>query len=193
MSARVAILISGRGSNMSALCEAMKADDFPAKPVLILSNRPGAGGLEYAKAEGLPFAVVDHTGFESRAAFDAALHHALMPAQPDIICLAGFMRLLTPGFVEKWTGKLVNIHPSLLPKYPGLNTYQRALHAGDTETGCTVHHVVPEMDAGEIIGQARVPIRQGDTAEMLETRVREAEHALYPACLRKLVGQSSPD
>lgn len=191
MSARVAILISGRGSNLRALCEAMKADDFPAGPVLVLSNRPGAGGLEYAKAEGLPHAVIDHTLFDSRDSFDAALQDALLAARPDIICLAGFMRLLTPGFVEKWTGKLVNIHPSLLPKYPGLNTHQRALDAGDTEAGCTVHHVVPEMDAGEIIGQTRVPIRPGDTAEMLETRVREAEHALYPACLRKLVDQSS--
>ena len=187
MTKRVAILISGRGSNMRALCQAMASPDFPAKPVLILSNRPDAAGLDYARAEGLPYAVVDHTQFESREAFDAALHDALQKARPDIICLAGFMRLLTPGFVEKWAGSLINIHPSLLPKYPGLKTHQRALNAGDTEAGCTVHHVVPEMDAGEIIGQTRVPILPGDTVETLEARVREAEHQLYPACLRKLV------
>jgi len=183
---RVAILISGRGSNMRALCEAMKPADFPAKPVLIVSNRPEAEGLDYAKAEGLPHAVIDHTQYESRAAFDAALHDALLEAKPDLICLAGFMRLLTPGFVEKWAGKLINIHPSLLPKYPGLNTHQRALEAGDTEAGCTVHYVVPEMDAGEIIDQAHVPILPGDTVETLDARVRAAEHELYPACLKKL-------
>lgn len=187
MTKRVAILISGRGSNMRALCQAMASPDYPAEPVLILSNRPDAAGLDYARAEGLPCAVIDHTQFESRAAFDAALDDALEAARPDIICLAGFMRLLTPGFVEKWAGSLINIHPSLLPKYPGLKTHQRALNAGDTEAGCTVHHVVPEMDAGEIIGQARVPILPGDTVETLEARVREAEHQLYPACLRKLV------
>lgn len=184
---RVAILISGRGSNMRALCQAMTSPDFPAEPVLILSNRPDAAGLDHARAEGLPHAVIDHTQYESREAFDAALDAALEAAHPDIICLAGFMRLLTPGFVAKWAGRLINIHPSLLPKYPGLKTHQRALDAGDAEAGCTVHYVVPEMDAGEIIGQARVPILPGDTAEMLEERVREVEHALYPECLRKLV------
>lgn len=172
---------------MRALCEAMKPADFPAKPVLILSNRPEAEGLDFAKAEGLPHKVIDHKAYDSREAFDAALHNALLAARPDFICLAGFMRLLTPGFVEKWAGKLINIHPSLLPEYPGLNTHQRALEAGDTEAGCTVHYVVPEMDAGEIIGQARVPILPGDTVETLEARVRKAEHQLYPACLRKLV------
>lgn len=187
MTQRVAILISGRGSNMRALCEAMKAPEFPAKPVLILSNRPDAGGLDYARTEGLPNTIVDHTRFPDRAAFDAALHAELTKARPDLICLAGFMRLLTPDFVEQWAGKMINIHPSLLPKYPGLDTHRRALDAGDTEAGCTVHYVVPEMDAGEIIGQSRVPIRPGDTPQSLEDRVREAEHALYPACLRKLV------
>lgn len=188
MTKRVAILISGRGSNMRALCEAMKSDDFPAEPVLILSNRPDAAGLAHARAEGLPHAVINHTQFDSREAFDAALHKALLEAKPDLVCLAGFMRLLTPGFVEKWAGKLINIHPSLLPKYPGLKTHQRALDAGDAEAGCTVHHVVPEMDAGEIIGQAKVPILPGDTAETLDARVREAEHQLYPACLKGLCG-----
>lgn len=184
---RVAILISGRGSNMRALCEAMTSPDFPAEPVLILSNRPDATGLDHARAEGLAHAVIDHTQYESREAFDAALDAELSAAQPDLICLAGFMRLLTPGFVEKWAGKLINIHPSLLPKYPGLKTHQRALDAGDAEAGCTVHYVVPEMDAGEIIGQASVPILPGDTAATLEERVREAEHRLYPDCLRTLV------
>ncbi|QNL18559.1 phosphoribosylglycinamide formyltransferase [Hyphobacterium sp. CCMP332] len=190
MTKRVAILISGRGSNMRALCEAMASPDFPAKPVLILSNRPDAAGLDYARAEGLPHAVIDHTQYEAREAFDAALDAELSAAQPDLICLAGFMRLLTPGFVEKWAGKLINIHPSLLPKYPGLKTHQRALDAGDAEAGCTVHYVVPEMDAGEIIGQARVPVLPGDTAETLEDRVREAEHTLYPDCLLRLVSQA---
>ncbi|WP_421792908.1 phosphoribosylglycinamide formyltransferase [Hyphobacterium sp.] len=172
---------------MRALCEAMKADDFPAGPVLILSNRPNAAGLDYARDEGLLNVVIDHTEFDSRGAFDAALDKALSDVQPDIICLAGFMRLLTPGFVEKWAGRLINIHPSLLPKYSGLNTHQRALDAGDAEAGCTVHYVVPEMDAGEIIGQSCLPILPGDTAETLEARVRAEEHALYPACLRKLM------
>lgn len=184
---RVAILISGRGSNMRALCQAMASPDFPAEPVLILSNRPDAAGLDYARAEGLSHAVIDHTQYESREAFDAALDAALEAAHPDIICLAGFMRLLTPGFVETWAGRLINIHPSLLPKYPGLKTHQRTLDAGDAEAGCTVHYVVPEMDAGEIIGQASVPILPGDTAATLEERVREAEHRLYPDCLRTLV------
>ena len=190
MTKRVAILISGRGSNMMALCQAMTSPDIPAEPVLVLSNRPDAGGLDYARAEGLPHAVIDHTQYENRETFDAALDSALEAVRPDIICLAGFMRLLTPGFVEKWSGKLINIHPSLLPKYPGLKTHQRALDAGDTEAGCTVHYVVPEMDAGEIIGQARVPILPGDTAETLDARVREAEHALYPECLRALVSSA---
>lgn len=187
MTKRVAILISGRGSNMRALCQAMTSPDFPAEPVLILSNRPDAAGLDHARAEGLPHAVIDHTQYGSRAAFDAALDAALQKVSPDIICLAGFMRLLTPGFVATWAGRLINIHPSLLPKYPGLKTHQRALDAGDAEAGCTVHYVVPEMDAGAIIGQARVPILPGDTAETLEDRVREVEHVLYPECLRKLV------
>lgn len=186
MTRRVAILISGRGSNMRSLCEAMKAEDFPAEPVLVLSNRPGAGGLEYAAAEGIPSAVVDHTQFDTRESFDAALHEVLAAARPDIICLAGFMRILTPGFVDKWAGRMINIHPSLLPKYPGLHTHQRAIDAGDAEAGCTVHYVVPEMDAGEIIGQARVPVLPGDTADTLEQRVLAEEHKLYPACLRKL-------
>jgi len=186
MTKRVAILISGRGSNMTALVEAMKADYFPAKPVLILANRPDAGGLDYAKAEGLPTAVVDHTEFETREAFDAAIHEKLVSAHVDIVCLAGFMRLLTPGFVNKWAGRMINIHPSLLPKYPGLHTHQRAIDAGDTEAGCSVHYVVPEMDAGEIIGQARVPVLPGDTADLLAARVIKVEHTLYPECLKKI-------
>jgi len=186
MTKRVAILISGRGSNMMALVEAMKAEGFPAQPVLILANRPDAGGLEYAKAEGLPTAVVDHTRFDNREAFDAAIHAELKAANADIVCLAGFMRLLTPGFVNKWTGRMFNIHPSLLPKYPGLHTHQRAIDAGDTEAGCTVHYVVPEMDAGEIIGQARVPVLPGDTADTLAERVIGIEHSLYVDCLRKV-------
>jgi len=186
MTKRVAILISGRGSNMRSLVEAMQADDFPAQPVFVLSNRPDAAGLDYARAAGIPATIVDHTEFKMREVFDAAIHSKLAKAQADIVCLAGFMRLLTPGFVKKWTGRMINIHPSLLPKYPGLHTHQRAIDAGDTEAGCTVHYVVPEMDAGEIIGQARVPILHGDTADTLAERVIKQEHTLYPECLRTL-------
>lgn len=157
----------------------------PARPVLVLSNRPGAGGLAKAEAAGVPVAVVDHRAHDTREGFEAALGAVLEGVRPDILCLAGFMRVLTPGFVEKWRGRMLNIHPSLLPKYPGLDTHERALAAGDREAGCTVHEVTAALDGGPILGQARVPVLPGDTRDILAARVLEAEHRLYPAVLRR--------
>ena len=192
MTRRVAILISGGGSNMVRLVESMTGD-HPARPVLVLSNRPGAGGLARAEALGVPTAVVDHTAFPDRESFEAALDAALAPARPDILCLAGFMRVLTAGFVRRWEGRILNIHPSLLPKYRGLDTHARALAAGDTEHGCTVHEVTPALDDGPILGQARVPVEPGDTPDTLAARVLAAEHVLYPAVLRRFAaGDRTP-
>jgi phosphoribosylglycinamide formyltransferase 1 len=182
---RVAILISGGGSNMLALLDSMEGD-HPAKPVLVASNDPSAAGLGRAAARGVAVAAVDHRAYgKDRAAFEAALLASLLAAKPDVICLAGFMRVLTPGFVGRFAGRMLNIHPSLLPKYPGLHTHQRALDAGDTEAGCTVHEVTPVLDDGPILGQARVPVLPGDTADTLSARVLEMEHRLYPAVLRR--------
>lgn len=182
---RVAILISGGGSNMVKLVEDMTGD-HPARPCLVLSNKPDAGGLGRAAEMGVPTAVVDHRPFgKDRPAFEAALQEALTKAQPDLICLAGFMRVLTGGFVRQWEGRMLNIHPSLLPKYRGLHTHQRALEARDTEHGCTVHEVTPELDDGPILGQATVPVRPGDTPDDLAARVLTQEHRLYPAVLRR--------
>ena len=180
---RVAILISGGGSNMVRLVESMTGD-HPARPVLVLSNDPDAGGLERAQALGVPTAVVDHRPFgRDRAAFEAALSAPLEDVRPDIICLAGFMRILTPDFVRRWQGRILNIHPSLLPKYPGLHTHARAIAAGDAEAGASVHLVTPELDAGPILGQMRVPVQPGDTPETLAARVLTVEHVLYPRVL----------
>jgi len=181
---RVAILISGGGSNMIKLVESM-AGDHPAKPILVLSNRPDAGGLIKAEALGVPTAVVDHRPFgKDREAFELALQAALEPAKADILCLAGFMRILTAGFISQWEGRMLNIHPSLLPKYKGLNTHARAIEAGDTEAGCSVHEVTAALDDGPIIAQAPVPILAGDTPADLAARVLVEEHKLYPAALR---------
>jgi phosphoribosylglycinamide formyltransferase-1 len=185
---RVAILISGGGSNMVKLVDSMTGD-HPARPVLVLSNVPGAGGLERARERGVPVAVVDHRAYRGdRAAFEAALDAVLSEARPDVICLAGFMRILTPDFVARHEGQILNIHPSLLPKYPGLDTHARALAAGDAEAGCSVHVVTGELDAGPVLGQARVPVLAGDTPERLAARVLEMEHRLYPAVLRRFAG-----
>jgi phosphoribosylglycinamide formyltransferase-1 len=182
---RVAILISGGGSNMVALCESM-IGDHPARPVLVASNDPAAAGLRKAAAMGIATASVDHRPFKGdRAAFEAKLLEPIMVARPDIVCLAGFMRVLTPGFVSRFSGRMLNIHPSLLPKYPGLNTHQRALDAGDAEAGCTVHEVTPVLDDGPILGQARLQIRPEDTAQTLADRVLALEHQLYPAVLKR--------
>jgi phosphoribosylglycinamide formyltransferase 1 len=182
---RVAILISGSGSNMVSLVESMQGD-HPARPVLVLSNVADAGGLAKAEAHGIATAVVDHRPFgKDRAGFEAALSATLEAAAPDIICLAGFMRILTPAFTARWAGRMLNIHPSLLPKYRGLHTHARALEAGDAEAGCTVHEVTAELDGGPILGQARVAIEPGDTAETLAARILPWEHKLYPAVLRR--------
>ena len=182
---RVAILISGGGSNMLALVDSMTGD-HPARPVLVLSNDPGAAGLRRAAERGIPTAAVDHRPYgKDRAGFEAELLKPLLAAKADIICLAGFMRVLTPGFVGRFAGRMLNIHPSLLPKYPGLHTHQRALDEGDREAGCTVHEVTPVLDDGPILGQARVPVLAGDTAETLAARVLTKEHLLYPAVLAR--------
>lgn len=187
MTRRVAILISGGGSNMVRLVESMTGD-HPARPVLVLSNDPEAGGLGRAEAMGVAAAAVDHRPFgKDRAAFEARLVERLEAVQPDILCLAGFMRILTPDFIARYKGRMLNIHPSLLPKYRGLNTHARALAAGDAEHGCTVHEVTADLDDGPILGQARVPVLPGDDAESLAARVLAQEHRLYPAVLRRFV------
>ena len=182
---RVAILLSGGGSNMVALLDSMTGD-HPARPCLVLSNDANAGGLAKAAARGVPTAAVDHRPFRGdRLAFEAELSKPLRAARPDIICLAGFMRVLTGDFVGQWHGKMLNIHPSLLPKYKGLNTHARALAAGDAEHGCTVHQVTPALDDGPILGQARLRVDPAETAEELAARVLSLEHQLYPAVLRR--------
>ena len=190
---RVAILISGGGSNMLALVRSMTGD-HPARPVLVASNDPNASGLAKAVALGVPTAAVDHRPFgKDRAAFEAALLTHIDAVQPDIVCLAGFMRILTPGFIRHFEGRMLNIHPSLLPKYPGLHTHARALAAGDAQAGCTVHEVTAELDAGPILGQAHVPVLPSDTEDALSARVLTAEHLLYPAVLRRFAsGDRTP-
>ncbi len=182
---RVAILISGRGSNMTALIEAAKAHDYPAEIVVVVSNRPDAAGLERAREAAIATAIVDHRPFgEDREAFERALDATLQAYRIDLVCLAGFMRLLTPPFVQRWTGRMLNIHPALLPQFKGLHTHRRALAAGVERHGATVHFVVPEMDSGPIVAQDSVPVLKGDTEESLAARVLEVEHRLYPQALR---------
>lgn len=181
---RVAILISGGGSNMLALVRDMTGD-HPARPVLVASNDPAAGGLAKAAALNIPTAALDHRAYPDREAFESDLAQHIDAATPDMICLAGFMRILTPGFIRRYEGRMLNIHPSLLPKYPGLNTHARALAAQDTEAGCTVHEVTADLDAGPILGQARVPVLPGDTQDSLAARVLTMEHRLYPQVLRR--------
>ena len=190
---RVAILISGGGSIMLALLRDM-VGDHPGRAVLVASNDPAAAGLARAADMGVAVAAVDHRGFgKDRAAFEAALLQPILAAEPDIVCLAGFMRVLTPDFVRRFEGRMLNIHPSLLPKYPGLHTHARALAAGDAEAGCSVHEVTAELDAGPLLGQARVPVVPGDTEDSLAARVLAAEHRLYPAVLRRYAaGDRSP-
>ena len=190
---RVAILISGGGSNMLSLVNDM-VGDHPARPVLVVANNPAAGGLAKAAALGIATVAVDHRAFGAdRAAFEAALLGPVLAAEPDIICLAGFMRILTPAFVRRFAGRMLNIHPSLLPKYPGLNTHQRAIDAHDAQAGCSVHLVTADLDAGPVLGQARVPVLPTDTAHDLAERVLMLEHRLYPAVLRRFaVGDHRP-
>lgn len=189
---RVAILISGRGSNMASVIEAAKAPDYPAEIVLVLSNRPDAAGLARAAEAGIPTTAIDHTRFGSREAFDAALDAALREADTDLVCLAGFMRIFSAGFVESWAGRMINIHPSLLPLFRGTHTHEQALAAGVRLHGCTVHYVVPELDAGPIIAQAAVPVLPADDADSLAARIIVEEHRLYPAALALVASGRAP-
>jgi len=182
---RVAILISGRGSNMLALIEAAKAPDYPADIQLVISNRPKAGGLKLATEQGIKVLSIDHKAFETRTDFEAELNKVLEEYNIQFVVCAGFMRVLGKAFVRKWSDRMINIHPSLLPKYKGLNTHQRALEAGDHRHGCTVHWVSEGVDEGGIIAQSELEINENDTVEILASRVQELEHALYPIALKK--------
>jgi len=182
---RVAVLISGRGSNMTALIEAAKEKDYPARIALVVSNRPDALGLARAAEAGVATVVVDHSLFgKDRQAFERALDDELQAHRIDLVCLAGFMRLLTPWFVNRWSGRMLNIHPALLPQFKGLDTHRRALNAGIERHGATVHFVVAEMDSGPIVTQDSVPVMAGDTEQALAARVLEVEHRIYPQALR---------
>jgi len=184
---RVAILISGRGSNMVALIEAAKDERYPAEIVLVVSSEPAAEGLKRAAGANIRTAIVEHRVFgRDREAFERALQHELVQLRVELVCLAGFMRLLTPWFVRQWEGRLLNIHPALLPEFKGLNTHARALAAGVKQHGATVHFVVPEMDSGPIVAQAAVPVLEGDTEATLAARVLEAEHRIYPWALKQV-------
>jgi phosphoribosylglycinamide formyltransferase 1 len=189
MKRRVAILISGRGSNMAALIEAAREQDFPAEIVVVISNRSDAGGLERARASGVPAVTIESKSFGGdRAAFEAALQSALDEHRIDLICLAGFMRLFTAEFVQRWYGRMLNIHPSLLPSFPGLDPQGQALRAGVKISGATVHFVIPETDAGPILMQGAVGVRDDDTPDTLATRILGIEHRIYPAALRLVAG-----
>ena len=185
--ARIAVLISGRGSNLQALLDAAADPDYPGEIALVISNRPKAEGLQRAVKAGVQVEVINHKDFETREDFDAALHDALKTAKIDFVCLAGFMRVLTGGFVSDWRGRMINIHPSLLPAFEGLHVHERMIEMGVKLAGCTVHFVSAEVDSGPIIGQAAVPVLPGDDAESLAARILEQEHRLYPAALRLLI------
>ncbi len=180
---RVAVLISGRGSNMMSLVEASRAHDYPADIVSVISNRPDAPGLDWAGSQGMNTVALDHKAYTTRAAFDDALHAAIEDSDAEIVACAGFMRLMTPELVAKWHNRMLNIHPALLPSFKGLDTHARALAAGVRIAGCTVHIVRPEMDTGPILGQAAVPVIDGDTPDTLAQRILAAEHRLYPRIL----------
>ncbi len=185
---RTAIFISGRGSNMMALVEAAKAPDFPAECVVVVSNDPAAAGLEWATLQGIEALAVDHKPFgKDREAHERAIDAELRARGVEFICLAGYMRILTPWLVTQWEGRMINIHPSLLPKYKGLHTHERAIEAGDAEAGCSIHWVSAGVDEGALIAQARVPILEGDTPDTLAARVLTEEHRLYPAAVRDIL------
>ena len=185
----LAVFISGGGSNLQALIDACANDAFPAKIGLVVSNIPDAYGLERAAQAGIPTAVVPHGDYDSRDSFEGALLKTLTPHHIDAICLAGFMRILTPHFIEGFGKPMLNIHPSLLPAYKGLNTHARALADGAQEAGCTVHHVVPDVDSGEILIQKRVPVLKGDTPDRLAARILDQEHLAYPEAVEALAKQ----
>ena len=187
---RTAILISGRGSNMRALIESARDPSFPAEIALVLSNRPGAPGLAFAKASNIPCAVIDHKDYPAREEFEQGMHAVLVSHRIEIVCLAGFMRILSPHFVEQWKGRLLNIHPALLPAYPGLNTHERVLADGAKIHGCTVHFVSCGLDEGPIIAQEAVEVLADDTRESLAARVLAKEHIIYPAALARVAASS---
>lgn len=188
---RIVILISGRGSNMEAIVEACAAEGWPARVAAVISNRPEAGGLAFAQSRGIPTAVVDHKAFARRDDFDAALATAIDGFAPDLLVLAGFMRILGAGFVQRYERRMLNIHPSLLPAFPGLHTHRRAIEAGCTEGGCTVHYVTAELDHGPVVAQAAVPILPGDDEHSLAARVLVEEHRLYPQAVRAVIEGTS--
>lgn len=181
---RVAVLISGRGSNLQSLIDAARAPDYPAEIALVVSNKEDAGGLALAREAGIPTKAISHKGFASREDFDAAIDAALNDAKIILVAEAGFMRIHSAWFAKKWEGKLLNIHPSLLPAFPGIHVHQQALDAGVKISGCTVHFLTPELDSGPIIAQAAVPVLPGDTADTLAARIIVEEHRLYPEALR---------
>ncbi len=183
---KVAVLISGRGSNMTALIKAAKEEKFPADISLVISNQPAARGLETARSHGIEALAIDHAEFTTREDFEQELHKTLLSRHIELVACAGFMRKLTASFTRNWEGRMINIHPSLLPKYKGLNTHQRALDAGDEEHGCTVHYVTAELDSGPVIMQASVPILKGDTADDLAARVLTEEHRIFPLALARV-------
>jgi phosphoribosylglycinamide formyltransferase-1 len=183
----IVILISGRGSNMEAIVQACQAEGWPARVAAVVSNRADASGLAFAAAHGITTAVLDHKAFADREAFDTALAQLVDAYQPDVVVLAGFMRILTEGFVRHYEGRLLNVHPSLLPAFPGLHTHQRAIDAGCQLAGATVHFVTPELDHGPIVAQAAVPVLPDDTADALAARVLKMEHQVYPRAVRWFV------
>jgi phosphoribosylglycinamide formyltransferase-1 len=189
--ARLVILISGRGSNMRSIVEAASKNELAVDIAAVISNRPDAAGLEFAQQAGINTEVIDHKQFDSRERFDSAMAEAIDAYQPDFVILAGFMRILTADFVEHYSGRLLNIHPSLLPKFKGLHTHERAIEACETEHGASVHFVTAELDDGPVILQARVPVLPDDDADTLAARVLEQEHLLYPAAIQKLVSQQT--
>ena len=184
MPCNVVVLISGSGSNLQALIDSVAHDGNPARIAAVICNRAGAHGLERAKQAGIATELLDHKQFDGREAFDAALIQAIDAHQPDLVVLAGFMRILTPGFVQHYAGRLLNIHPSLLPKHKGLHTHQRAIEAGDSEHGCSVHFVTEELDGGPLVVQAVLPVLADVTAESLASRVHQQEHLIYPLAVR---------
>jgi len=183
VSKRIAVLLSGRGSNFQSILSASQSGTLGGEIALVISNRPGAGGLDIAREAGIPTALIDHQVYATREAFDADLAGALESQSPDLIVLAGFMRILTPEFVSRFAGRLMNIHPSLLPLYPGLHTHQRALDAGDTHAGATVHYVTGELDGGPPVLQAKVVVQPDDNADSLAARVLQVEHEIYPTAI----------
>jgi phosphoribosylglycinamide formyltransferase-1 len=187
MKKRIAVLISGSGSNLQALMDAAAAPDYPAEIALVISNKPDAYGLTRAQNAGIPAVVIKHKDYDTREAFDDAMHAELVKHAVDIVCLAGFMRVLSSPFVRKWSGRMLNMHPSLLPDFKGAHAVRDALDAGAKETGCTVHLVTEDLDGGPSIAQARVPILEGDTEETLHARIHAEEHKLYPEALALLL------